>query len=152
MAAIHDPDAEYVAAQMLKIHSIFVEMEHHLGGRPQHEYQAPLSHTTASPAWAMPAQTKAFAGLPTVASPQLLPSSAPVSFSPRRLEHLAKIKEMKEGIHRTSVTVKNGDSLFRTSRARWIIRGLLGVAALAFIGFVFWIAWLIHHMVYFRRA
>lgn len=150
MAAIYDPDAEYVASQWLKIHAIFVEMEHHLNGRPQYEYQAPLSHTTAAPGWAMPHQGKVFAGLPTTASSPP-PPSAPVSFSPRRLEHLAKIKEMKEGIHAASVVVKTGGSLFRTSKIRWLVRGLLVVGLLAFIAFVFWIAWLIHHMIYFRR-
>lgn len=151
MATAYDPDAEYVAAQMQKIHDIFSEMENHLSGKPKYsaEYQPPPSHTSSSPSWAMPQQTKSFASLPTNALP---PPGAPVAFSPRRLEHLSKIKEMKEGIHKTSVVVKSGGSLSKAGRDRWCIRMLFVACIVTFIGVAIWVSLEVSHLIFFRRS
>jgi hypothetical protein len=149
MTTGYDPDAEYVASQMQKIHDIFSEMENHLSGKPKYsvDYQPPLSHTTSSPSWAMPQQSKSFASLPNNTPP-----SAPVAFSPRRLEHLSKIKELKDGIHRTSVVVKSGGSLFKTGRDRWCIRVLLVACIVTFIGVAIWVSLEVSHLIFFRRS
>lgn len=132
--AFHDPDAEYVASQLEKIHKILSDMEHHLQESHSQQHQPafdPEYHPKpASAGWSMsaPIYTKPIAQ----PAPVIGGGNGTTAMSPRRQEHLSMLAEMKVGLANTTVRVRQG-SFFKSRRNRWLVRSAVALLVVGFI-------------------
>lgn len=135
----HDPDADYLEAELKKIDESLARLEHTLTGKPQ------LDPETTTYSWNMFGNAAQMQYTPPVSS-----HAKPILNPARRQHHLEMIQNLRLGANHAMVAVNTGGSFFKTKKQKIIVLGGVAVATILFILFVVWFSHLMHRLIYFH--